>query len=144
PCFSVITRSASSRMRTCLSRPGKVMSKGWASSLRVAGPPGRRSRMWRRVGSDSAEKVRSSTEYLTIWLTVALGGGVVKCAPTQGPLLRTCQAQPGKQEANHQAQEETEQDDAHLSAPPSAPSAADLGQRPATRPPGYHRGNQMG
>src|SRR5215218_6543294 len=71
-------------MRTCLSRPGKVMSKGWASSLMVAGPRASRSRMWRRVGSDSAEKVRSSTEYLTIWLTVALGnrrgqrGGVLQ------------------------------------------------------------------
>src|SRR5829696_2515628 len=67
-------------MRTCLSRPGKVMSKGWASSMMVAGPRASRSRMWRRVGSDSAEKVRSSTEYLTIWLTIVLGDGEVKCA----------------------------------------------------------------
>jgi hypothetical protein len=32
--------------------------------------------MSRRVGSDSAAKVRSSVEYLTIWLTLAARAGV--------------------------------------------------------------------
>jgi hypothetical protein len=75
-----------------LEQAGSEMSKGCASSLMVAGPLASRSRMWRRVGSDSAEKVRSSREYLTIWLTVALGDrGVNFAAFLQGPDLPTGQ-----------------------------------------------------
>src|SRR5215217_6017897 len=80
-------------MRTCLSRTGIEISKAWLSSLMVAGPRASRSRIRRRVGSDSAEKVRSSTEYLTIWLTVAAGesGGQPHGVPLQNVALPTRQ-----------------------------------------------------
>src|SRR5215218_916466 len=71
-------------MRTCFIRPGSEMAKGCASSLIVAGPRDSRSRMPRRVGSDSAANVRSSTEYFTIRLTLVRGARKVNPARSGG------------------------------------------------------------
>src|SRR5436190_7045075 len=60
PTFSVSTRPASSRIPTCFLIPLRVRPDGPASWLSVAGPRPRRSRMPRRVGSESAKNVSSS------------------------------------------------------------------------------------
>ena len=60
PTFSVSTRPASSRIPTCFLIPLRVRPDGSASWLSVAGPRPRRSRMPRRLGSESAKNVASS------------------------------------------------------------------------------------
>ena len=62
PTFSVSTRSARSRIPTCFLIPLSVSPYGCASSLIVAGPPPRRSRIPRRVGSERAKNVPSSVD----------------------------------------------------------------------------------
>ncbi len=44
----------------CLETAGSDIEKGAASSPTVAAPSDRRAKMWRRVRSDSAEKIVSS------------------------------------------------------------------------------------
>src|SRR5438552_2184207 len=62
PIFSVVTRPASSRMATCFFIPVSVMPNRSASSVTDASPRPSRSRMPRRVGSESAPKASSSRD----------------------------------------------------------------------------------
>lgn len=72
PVFSRESNPARSSMRRCLEIAGSDMSNGFANCVTDDSPSASCSRIARRVGSASAEKVafKRAGELLTIWLTI--------------------------------------------------------------------------
>src|SRR6266508_497124 len=123
------------------SRAGRPVDLAGAGRLRPAapGPPGRRRPAAAVGAAPTAAAAVTAAGTARVSAAAVRTGLTSKYAetrrplprPAQGPLLGACRAPPSDQEASHQAQEEAEQDrESHLSGPPSAPSAADLGRRP--------------